>query len=209
MEDFFPDNQKPAHVTKKRKAEKPLIDDELRKRAQLYCVCSEQWRSVSRYNKERLEQFVQDAQFREQQQLQTTVFSFVQRALATGLDMFSRGNGFVREEIQNDQSLQTAIQQEGSNFIALLNNKVKILSLLFADVASGKLNQQLKSPQIIEIAQEKNDHDPSIFSGPPQGQSETNTVPSVGEKTGDPIRQQAECDDNLRQERNGEDPIDS
>ena len=207
MEDFFPESRKNAQVTKKRKAEKPIIDEDLRKRAQIICSCPEQWRSVSRYSKERLEQFVQESEFREQQQLQNTMFSFVQRALASGLDMFSRGNGFVREQIENDQSLQTAIAAEGVNFIALLNNKVKIISLLFADVASGKMTQQLKSPQIIEIL--KNDHDPSIFSGPSPVQSETNSMPSGGETAWHQVQQQAECDDNLRKKGAREDSIDS
>ena len=207
MEDFFKEDKEPAQqVTKKRKLEKSPVDDDLRKRAQLYSTCPEQWRSVSRYSKEKLAQFVEENQFREQQQLQNTVFSFVQRALASGLDMISRGNGFVREQVENDQSLHTAIAAEGVNFIALLNNKVKLLALLSADVMTGKLNQQLKSPQITEI---KNDDNPIIFSGKITGQRETSTMPSVGETTGDQVRQQAECDFNLRQEGVGEDGIDS
>ena len=207
MEDFFKEDKEPAQqVTKKRKLEKSPVDDDLRKRAQLFCVCPEQWRSVSRYSKEKLAQFVEENQFREQQQLQNTVFSFVQRALATGLDMISRGNGFVREQVENDQSLHTAIAAEGVNFIALLNNKVKLLALLSADVMTGKLNQQLKSPQITEI---KNDDNPIIFSGKITGQRETGTMPSVGETTGDPVRQQAECYFNLRKKGDGEDGTDS
>ena len=135
------------------------------------------------------------------------MFSFVQRALASGLDMFSRGNGFVREQIENDQALQTAIAAEGVNFIALLNNKVKIISLLFADVASGKMTQQLKSPQIIEIL--KNDNDPSIFSGPAPGQSETGSMPSGGETAWNQVQQQAQRDDNMCKTGAWEDSVDS
>ena len=205
MEDFFPESKKSAQevTSKKRKVEKQPVDDDLRKRARLYCVCPEQWRSVSRYNKERLETFVQENQFKEEQHLHNTVFDFVQRSLAWGFDLFSRGGGFVRTEIENDLSLRTAIVSEAGSFVSLLSNRVRILSLLATDTMSGKMNQAVKSPQIVEI---KND-DPLIVPGPPPGQSETATMPSFGETTGDQVLQQAECDDNLCEKGDGQDRI--
>ena len=83
----------------------------------------EQWRSVSRYSAERLPQFVSENQFREEQHLHNTIFSFVQRGLAYLADTFSGGNGFVQEQIESDQSLRSAIVAEGGNFVGLLNKR--------------------------------------------------------------------------------------
>ena len=102
MDDFFPQNKETAVTSKKRKAEKPIIDEDLRKRAQLFCTCPEQWRSVSRYSKERLEQFVQENEFRQQQSLQLQVFDFLQKSLAFATDKLSGGNGYVQEQIENE-----------------------------------------------------------------------------------------------------------
>ncbi len=109
MEEFFQkeksDDSKCVTAKKKRKAEaKPVADDETRKKAQFYCTCPEQWRSVSRYNKERLEQFVQENEFRQQQALQMQVFDFAQKAIAFLADKLSAGNGYVQREIENDAS---------------------------------------------------------------------------------------------------------
>ena len=121
MDDFFPQNKETAVTSKKRKAEKPIIDEDLRKRAQLFCTCPEMWRSVSRYNKERMETFVQENEFRQAQALQLQVFDFVQRGLAFVTDRLSGGGGYVQEQIKNDQNL---IQAEAGSFIGLLKNKV-------------------------------------------------------------------------------------
>ena len=169
MDDFFPQNKETAVTSKKRKAEKPIIDEDLRKRAQLFCTCPEMWRSVSRYNKERMETFVQENEFRQQQSLQLQVFDFVQRGLAFVTDKVSGGGGYVQEQIENDECLRTAIQSEAGNFISLLNNKVKLFALMASDTCVGKMNQQLKEPKIIEI---KNDN-PPIFFGEVARQAET------------------------------------
>ena len=200
MDDFFPQNKETAVTGKKRKAaEKPIIDEDLRKRAQLFCTCPEMWRSVSRYSKERMETFVQENEFRQQQSLQLQVFDFVQRGLAFVTDKLSGGGGYVQEQIENDQNLRTAIQAEAGNFISLLNNKVKLFALMASDTCVGKMNQQLKEPKIIEI---KNDN-PPIFFGQVSKQAET-PMPSGGEVPRDQVC--PETIDNISggQERNGQ-----
>ena len=182
MDDFFPQNKETAVTSKKRKAEKPIIDEDLRKRAQLFCTCPEQWRSVSRYSKERLEQFVQENEFRQAQALQLQVFDFLQRGLAFVTDKLSGGNGYVQHQIEKDQNLRTAIQAEAGSFIGLLNNKVKLFALMASDTCVGKMNQQLNEPKIIEI---KNDN-PPIFFGQVAKQAET-PMPSGGEIPRDPV----------------------
>ena len=192
MDEFFPEHKESAQVTnKKRRAEKQPIDDDLRKRAQLYCVCPEQWRSVSRYSADRLSQFVQENEFKEQQHLQNQVFDFVQRGLAYLADKFSGGGGYVQEQIENDQSLRSAIVAEGGNFVSLLNNKVKLFSLMAVDTMTGKMNQRLREPQIEEIiAHEKNDNDTSNFFGETPRQEEAD-MPAGGEVPRDPVRNEA------------------
>jgi hypothetical protein len=188
MDDFFPEHKEKAQVTnKKRKAEKQPADDYLRNKARFYCTCPEQWRSVSRYSAERLSQFVQENEFKEQQHLQNQVFDFIQRGLGYLIDKFSGANGFVSEQIENDQSLRSAIQQEAGNFVSLLNNKVKLLALLATDTMTGKLNQNLQEPQIVEITQEiKNGNNASNFFGETTGQEEAQ-MPTGGEVPGDPV----------------------
>ena len=59
--------------------EKAPADEELRNKARYFCSCPEQWRSVSRYSPERMQCFVEENQFREQQNLQGQIFDLVQR----------------------------------------------------------------------------------------------------------------------------------
>ena len=204
MDEFFPEAQQSAQVTsKKRRAEKQPIDEDLRDKARFYCTCPEQWRSVSRYSAERLSQFVQENEFKEQQHLQNQVFDFVQRGLAYLADKFSGGGGYVQDQIENDQSLRSAIQAEGGNFVSLLNNKVKLFSLMAVDTMTGKMNQNLREPQIEDITQEiKNGNAPDFFGKAP-GQEETPMSPG-GALPGGPVRIEAVDNVSGGQERDGQ-----
>ena len=69
-------NEKPTKVTgKKRKHEKEEDLTELRAIAKSFCSCPEQWKSVSRYKKERLQEFVDSKNFERDQAMRETVFS--------------------------------------------------------------------------------------------------------------------------------------
>ena len=203
MDEFFPQHKESAQVTnKKRKApEKPIIDEDLRKRAQYMCSCPEQWRSVSKYGNQRLQEFVTENEFRQQQSLQLQVFDFVQRGLAFVTDRLSAGGGYVQEQIENDQNLRTAIQAEAGSFLCLLNNKVKLFALMAADTATGKMNQKLKEPKIIEI--KENDNEAPVFFGQATGQADS-PMPFGGEVPRDTVC--VETSDNVGggQERTGE-----
>ena len=181
MDEFFPQHKEAQVTNKKRKAEKPLIDEDLRKRAQYMCSCPEQWRSVSKYGNQRLQEFVTENEFRQQQSLQLQVFDFVQRGLAFVTDKLSAGGGYVQEQIENDQNLRTAIQAEAGSFLCLLNNKVKLFALMAADTATGKMNQKLKEPKIIEI--KENDNEAPVFFGQATGQAQAD-MPFGGEIPG-------------------------
>ena len=206
MDEFFPQHKESAQVTKKRKAqEKPLIDEDLRKRAQYMCSCPEQWRSVSKYGNQRLQEFVTENEFRQQQSLQLQVFDFVQRGLAFVTDKLSAGGGYVQEQIENDQNLRTAIQAEAGSFLCLLNNKVKLFALMAADTATGKMNQKLKEPKIIEI--KENDNEAPVFFGQATGQADS-PMPFGGEVPRDPVCPQTIDNISGWQERDGEEPDD-
>ena len=112
--------------------------------------------------------FVEENQFREQQNLQGQIFEFGQRGIGYVFDKFTNGGGYVEEQIIHDQSLHSAIQSEASNFVALLSNKLKLVVLLGADVTSGKMNQYQQQPKIEEIQEipyEKNDNSSTDFLG--------------------------------------------
>ena len=208
MENFFPENKEKAKVTnKKRKVEKAPADEELRNKARYFCSCPEQWRSVSRYSPERMQCFVEENQFREQQNLQGQIFEFVQRGIGYVFDKFTNGGGYVEEQIIHDQSLHSAIQSEASNFVALLSNKLKLVVLLGADVTSGKMNQYQQQPKIEEIQEipyEKNDNSSTDFLGEVTGQGKTEMPTSGPEISGDPLCDDTEHNDNLRAEGSGE-----
>ena len=193
MDEFFQkeksDESKCVTAKKKRKAEaKPVIDEETRKKAQFYCTCPEQWRSVSRYNKERLEQFVQENEFRQQQQLQMQVFDFAQKAIVFLADKLSCGNGYVQSEIENDQSLRSAIVVEAGNFVQLLSNKVKLLVLLSTDTMAGKMKQRLhEPPSTIVISEENANDNVPIFFGQIPEQAAAKTPSSTGEMGRDTV----------------------
>ena len=120
-------------------------------------------------------------EFRQQQSLQLQVFDFVQRGLAFVTDKLSAGGGYVQEQIEQDQNLRTAIQAEAGSFLCLLNNKVKLFALMAADTATGKMNQKLKEPQIIEI--KENDNEAPVFFREDTRQAEAN-MPFGGEISG-------------------------
>ena len=143
------DNSQNGKVTKtKRKRKTPYSKDgdpemkELRKRAKSYCKCYEQWRSIMRYKKERLKDFVEQKDFDRDSQLKDNIFNFIHKAYAKIIDILSKGNGHVLEHLENDISLRGAIEDEGRDLIKFLNNKLKIIALSSSDVYQGKAQQR-------------------------------------------------------------------
>lgn len=160
MESFFASSETPpvaVIASKKRKKAHVEVGDDIKKKARLYCTCPEQWKSVSRYNAERLTQFCEEYEFRQQSELHTTVFDFAQRVLALGMDTVLGARGYVQTEIQNDLSLRKAIELEAGNWVSFLSNRFQIVSLLAIDSASGKMNQRRDEPVVeISIEEEEN-----------------------------------------------------
>ena len=158
MDGFFKnDEPAPEKKTKKRKIEE--TDTTYKDKARLICKCPEQWKIVSRYSAEKLKAWVQEKEFEETKLLHETIFSFVQKAIAFGLDKLSGGDSYVRDEINADLSLRNAIETEAGNFVDFLSNRVKIIALLATDTCQGKLKQRQNTPvNIIEIQEVKDGH---------------------------------------------------
>ena len=192
MQSFFPDSTQPANkqvISKKRARVVNEVDHELKQKARLYCSSSEQFKIVSRYNNERLKDFCDNHEFRQQGELNNTVFSFVQRALALAMDLISGGDGYVQREIESDLSLRKSIELEAGAFVTLLSNKFKIVSLLTIDSTNGKLNQIRDRPPTLEISEVKNEQpDQCLFESalfPPEfGGGETTVCEETREIPG-------------------------
>ena len=92
-----------------------------------------------------------------------------------------------------------------TTLVSLLNYKVKLLALLATDTMTGKLNQNLREPQIVEITQhEKNDNDAPNFFREAPGQEEA-PMPTRGAVPGDPVCTEAFGDVSGSKERDGQD----
>ena len=156
--------QDPVVVTgktkKKKTRAKPYTkagDEELqdmRKMAKSLCNSFEQYRSVSKYKKERLRDWLEQKQFDSDAALQETVFSFAHTAYAYAVDFLTKGGGHVKDRLSNDLTLRTAIEDEGRDMVKWLTNKSKIAFLTVSDTWEGKLEQRSvekqKEPAVIE-----------------------------------------------------------
>lgn len=136
---------------RKRKRDDGPEKNDLRQRARLFCKSPEQWRTVSRYSPKRLDEFIKEKQFDQQQVLYDTVFGFIHHVWSFGIDKISGGNGFVQEQLECDISLRQSIEEEGQHFVSLLTNKYKILALTCVDTFNGKKTQRASDPEIIQI----------------------------------------------------------
>ena len=135
----------------KRKRDNAETNTELKQKARLLCQCPEQWKSVSRYSDQRLMEFVQEKQFDQQRHLYNTVFGFTHTLWALAMDIILKGNGFVKQQIENDLSLRDAIEEEGVNFVSLFNNRCKFMALTTVDCFNGKRQQLVSQPETIVI----------------------------------------------------------
>lgn len=113
-------------------------DQDLRKRARFFCSSPEQYKVVAKYNLSKLKEWVQDAEFRQKKELAQTVFDTAHRFLAAGLDKLTRGDGFVESQILNDLTLRQSIEEEGYEYLAYVENKVRLLVLTVLDTVNGK-----------------------------------------------------------------------
>ena len=135
----------------------PELQD-MRAQAKSLCNSYEQYRSVSKYKKERLRDWLEQKQFDSDAVLRESVFSFAHKAYSMAVDFMTKGGGHVKDRLSNDLSLRTAIEDEGRDMVKWLNNKSKIVFLTMNDTFEGKMEQKKEKQnepiQIEEIIQE-------------------------------------------------------
>jgi hypothetical protein len=165
VNDFLPQvttDTAPAVVTKASKKRKRTVEDdktntdELKKRARFLCKCPEQWRSVSKYNTKRLEEFVNEKTYEQDQVLYDGVFDFAHSMYALLLDKLSGGEGFVEQELKADVSLRQCIEVEMANICQYLTNRYKLAALSTIDVTNAKRRQFLEAPPPDPVVEEIN-----------------------------------------------------
>jgi hypothetical protein len=151
MSDFkIISDETPKH-TKKRKVPEQEDLTEIKAIAKSFCTCPEQWKSVSRYSKEKLKDFVETKNFEKDAAMRDTVFSALHKVYAFTLDFLTKGDGYVKTQIENDISLKDAIEVECGSFLKFLNNKSKIAFLTSTDTVQGKLTQKQNEIAVIEL----------------------------------------------------------
>jgi hypothetical protein len=168
VDEFFQEEKtdsEPKQVTgaRKRKAVTTTKEDttDLRQKARLYCKCSEQWRTVSRYNSKRLLEFIEEQEYNNQSTLYESVFGFVHSLIALAMDTVGKGDGNIQTEIESDMSLRQAIEHEGGHFAQLLSNRFRIGLLVAIDTYNGKMKEikeRPPAPIIEEVRDESDDH---------------------------------------------------
>ena len=140
----------PAEI-KPKKRKMSLFDEDLKQKARLLCKCPQQWKSVSKYNPVRMQEFIDEYEFNQQHSLHESLFGFVHDMWALCVDKMTRGDGFVQTELKNDLSLRAAFETEGQNLVKFLTNRYKIVALTAIDGFNGKKHQVDAQPVVIEI----------------------------------------------------------
>ena len=113
---------RPDIKTKKRKSSSSSEQD-TKQKARLLCKCPEQWKIISRYNEQRLLEFISEKQFDAEHDLHGTIFDFAHNMWALAFDKIAGGHGHIRTELMNDLSLREAIQAEGIHVVQYLTNR--------------------------------------------------------------------------------------
>ena len=120
MSAFLAEEKEPVVVTgkapKKKKGRTTPYDrkgdpelQDMRAQAKSLCNSYEQYRSVSRYKKERLRDWLEQKQFDSDAQLHETVFSFAHQAYAFAVDFMTKGGGHVKNQLSNDLTQVKAV----------------------------------------------------------------------------------------------------
>ena len=169
---------------KKRKRDKPYSrsgDKELqdmRAKAKSMCKSFEQYRSVSRYKKDRLRDWLDQKEFDSDAQLLETVFTFAHQVFSTAVDFITKGEGFVKERLCNDLTLRAAIEDEGRDAVKWLSNKSKIAFLTCSDTFEGKMEQREKVKSEVTV-EDVTDEQPEAEDATEGDDEATDNVPDV------------------------------
>ena len=127
-------------ITKKRKLD--FDKDQLKSEAQSLCDCPEQWTLISKYNLNKMKDWVQEKRFAQDRKFQNTVFEGVHKLYALAIDFISKGNGFIERQLLEDEALKESLEVELTTVLKYLNNKSRILFLTANDGVQGKMIQK-------------------------------------------------------------------
>jgi hypothetical protein len=134
----------PATKTPKKKRKKEEDDEvrELKQKAKYHCKDIKEWRVISKYNKEKLEQYLNDQSFLDAAQITQHIGTFATNLYGMLLDKMTKSDGFVEEEIKNDLTLKNAIQRELIDYVKHITNRFQIAIFSTVNVINGKKKQQ-------------------------------------------------------------------
>ena len=121
--------------------------EELRLTAKSHCHTPDEWHNVSTMSKSKLQKYIAEQEFNQNQNMKLTFFSVLHKIFAFAVDTVSRGNGHVQQQLLNDLPLQHAIEDEALPLLAYLNNRSKLLMLFAHDVIQGKMTQRSLEPE--------------------------------------------------------------
>jgi hypothetical protein len=106
------------------------------------CSSAAEFAIVSKFTPKKLDTWIQEQEFKRDQALKDSFFSGVHKMYAFILDALTRGEGHVRQAVENDHSLRDAIAEEGAGLLQFINNKARIGLLSGGAVISGKMSQK-------------------------------------------------------------------
>ena len=121
--------------------------EELRLTAKNHCQTPDQWNNVSTMNTSKLQKYIAEQEFNQNQNLKLTFFSGLHKIFAFAVDTVSRANGHVQKQLLSDLVLQQAVEDEALPLLSYLNNRSKIAMLFFHDVIQGKMTQRSLEPE--------------------------------------------------------------
>lgn len=147
------------------KEAKAKEEDTTRKRARYFCSNPEQWRIVSRYSVQKMQDWVQDQEFAQQKQDQKNILDGAVFCLGSILDTVTAAEGHVKNQILADESLKQAIREEGSEWVNFLNRKIKAAILIAVDVFYGKSDQLRAQPRRESCVVDEDDEEEQAPSG--------------------------------------------
>ena len=147
------------------KEAKAKEEDTTRKRARYFCSNPEQWRCVSRYNVQKMQDWVQDQEFAQQKKDQASILDGAVFCLGSILDTVTAAEGHVKNQILADESLKQAIREEGSEWVNFLNRKIKAAILIAVDVFYGKSDQLRAKPRRESCHVDEDDEEEQAPSG--------------------------------------------
>ena len=146
--------------TKKRKPEEDPDVTELKHRCKFHCKDIKEWRTVSKYNKIKLEEYLSDRTFMDSAQMCQNFSHVALETYAFILDKVVKVNGFEEQEMNSDVTLKDAISREMIEIVTKITNRIQILILTSVNIFNGK-KKQLK-----DVSSANNHSDQFHFRSP-------------------------------------------